>query len=96
MKINITMTQTEAQQFIQQNYAQVLGGTLGQSMRVESVVIHPEHITTTFVPHGVTPSLLADISQAKRMNNKIAAIKALRTMTGWGLKDSKDLVEALW
>lgn len=34
-------------------------------------------------------SIVANIT----CNNKIGAIKELRTMTGWGLKDAKDAVE---
>ncbi len=39
---------------------------------------------------------LKDLVRAARADRKIEAIKAVRSMTGQGLKESKDLVEAAW
>lgn len=82
--MKITLTAREAQDFIQKNFP----------FSVEAVEIIPMPLVTQ--PLGVTPSVLEDLAYARKTNNKILAIKAIRTATGWGLKDSKDFVEALW
>lgn len=82
--MKITLTAREAQDFIQKNFP----------FSVEAVEI----ISAPFVtqPLGVTPGVVEDLRQARETGNKILAIKAIRIATGWGLKDSKDFVEALW
>jgi hypothetical protein len=39
---------------------------------------------------------LTIMREAKRKNSRIPAIKALRTVLGLGLRDAKDIVDALW
>ncbi len=44
----------------------------------------------------IRPSTIEYLLDGLRSGNKIACIKAVREMTGLGLKESKDLVEAKW
>ena len=48
-----------------------------------------------FSSHGITPGQFAEIQSLLKGNNKIAAIKVVRTATGLGLKEAKDFVDAL-
>jgi len=48
--------------------------------------------STVDLPENITEEYVKDLM---RQGKKVAAIKAYRTMTGLGLKDSKDAVEAM-
>lgn len=48
------------------------------------------------LPPQVDPAVVNELLRAVRDGEKIPAIKAHRTLTGWGLKESKDAVEARW
>lgn len=43
---------------------------------------------------GLTPDALAEVRGLAQSGKKIEAIKRLRVLTGLGLKDAKDLVDA--
>ena len=76
------MTKSEAESFIASRFDTILAN-------VE--LTHRVEIAEDFAP---TPVLLSDLRAARISGNKIAMIKALRSATGWNLKDSKDWVEA--
>ena len=90
--MKLTLTKTEAQDFILRN----------NTMGLDSVEIHEGsptvYVSPTFTPptEGRMLELIQDARKAHRENNKIGAIKALREATGWGLRDSKNWVEACW
>ena len=44
---------------------------------------------------GITPELTAEVRQLLARRQKIEAVKCVREATGWGLKESKDYVDAL-
>lgn len=46
-------------------------------------------------PSGLDPQIVAAANQLMAENQKIAAIKLIRTHTGWSLKAAKDYVEGL-
>lgn len=48
------------------------------------------------VPAGVTASAFAPVFNAIKSGLKIEAIKQVRSVTGWGLKESKDAVEQVF
>lgn len=43
----------------------------------------------------LTPAIVAEVANLLRAGNKIQAIKKVREVTRWGLKETKDYVEAL-
>ncbi len=50
-----------------------------------------------FVPSsGASPEPLKELIRATKTDRKLEAIKAVRSMTGFGLKEAKDLVESAW
>lgn len=73
---------------------------------VKEIVDLPEIVSIRVVPayHGATATdLFAHISRAAFVNlvrdmareYKVNAVKMVRDVTGWGLKESKDFVESL-
>lgn len=53
-------------------------------------------VTPIEVPGKADPADLDELMRAIHNGEKIAAIKAYRTMTGYGLKEAKDAVEKYW
>ncbi len=89
--MKIIMTRAEAQEFIRCNLP-----TSVNAEAVEILEVQPVSLPVTPPMTSVNPVLLANLRYAAQRNDKIAMIKALRSMTGWGLKDSKDVVEAFF
>lgn len=83
--MKIVLSTNEAQEFIRSHFPVSV-----DTVQIDATPLNPVQV------QGVTPYLLHDMVSGRDGNNKILAIKALRAMTGWGLKDSKDVVEALW
>jgi hypothetical protein len=98
MNIKVTLTNNEAVNLLTPIFQDKHDtGNFGGRPTVE-VAIDP--ITpSTYTPPSVA-SRLSFIRDAFRREsngylNKIGMIKEVRTLTGWGLKDSKDFVEAM-
>lgn len=53
-------------------------------------------VTPVEVPGKANPADLDDLMRAIHKGERIAAIKAYRSMTGYGLKEAKDAVEKEW
>jgi ribosomal protein L7/L12 len=52
--------------------------------------------TPPFAPSNDLLGLIVDLIKAQKAGQKIEAIKAVRAMTGLGLKEAKDLIEQNW
>jgi ribosomal protein L7/L12 len=54
--------------------------------------------STTLAVTVTTPNVvvLAELIHAVRADSKIQAIKAIRSLTNLGLRESKDLVDSVW
>ena len=48
------------------------------------------------VPGKADPAMINELMRAIHAGEKISAIKAYRSLTGYGLKESKDAVEKYW
>lgn len=62
------------------------------------VTVDISDVNPLYVPPDVQSRLSAlriAFTKTGQYYNKIAMIKEIRTMTGWGLKDSKDFVETI-
>ncbi len=46
-------------------------------------------------PAAIPDNLAAEVAASLRNNQKILAVKQVRQATGWGLKESKDYVDAI-
>lgn len=69
------------------------GGTLGSTIsRTGTTSVR---VSVNGAERELTSEQSAEVLGALRGGNKIAAIKAVREATGLGLKEAKDLVEAL-
>ena len=55
----------------------------------------PMPISDTPSPSGLSPDVVSEIQQCLAKGNNIQAIKILRQATGMGLKDAKDMVDAM-
>lgn len=53
-------------------------------------------VTPVEVPGKANPADINELMRAIHAGEKIAAIKAYRIMTGYGLKEAKDAVEKYW
>ncbi len=92
--MNLSVSLLEAKQFVADRH----------NIHVDSVTIDAGYVApSSYVPtEDAKRRAIHDlIDEASRVpnaehgvyRNKIAMIKAVRTLTGWGLKDSKDAVE---
>jgi ribosomal protein L7/L12 len=70
----------------------------GQNFENKEVflVVLENGITIECVETFRNTNRFARVLQARLGNNKLSAIKEIRDNLGLGLKESKDLVEALW
>lgn len=73
-----------------------IGARLGCEMSSECVNELDDLITFEAPEAKANPADLNELMRAIHAGEKIAAIKAYRTMTGYGLKESKDAVELGW
>lgn len=93
--MKITLTKNEA--------ANLLGPIMTEKFYPSSVNVEIADAVSGSIPPYIPPSVqdrLPDLTRAFQRNvgsyhNKIAMIKEIRTLTGWGLKDSKDFVETI-
>ena len=91
--MNIKLSKSEA--------VSLIAPTLQDKFYPASVTVEIEEIAAfpTYTPPPVQTRIPA-VREAFTRNsggylNKIAMIKEVRALTGWGLKDSKDFVEAI-
>lgn len=90
IKTRIELNHLEAAEIVKAHFAAKNEG------EVEVEILLPPN----FVPDP-SPANLAKIREGATLNfegyrNKITLIKEIRTMFGWGLKESKDFVEAFY
>ena len=91
--MNIKLTNAEAVSMIQP--------LMSDRFYPASVVVQiaPDSVVSTYTPPLVQDRLSFIRSAFRRGENgylnKIGMIKEVRTLTGWGLKDAKDFIEAM-
>lgn len=71
--------------------------SLAERMWNRLVVEQEKNKSSLFVSFGltVTSDVIEYIKRNHSSSNKIAAIKAMREQTGWGLKDAKDAIDLM-
>jgi ribosomal protein L7/L12 len=74
---------------------QLLAQELGlERQRRKEAVDQVYHLENKTQASGfIAPPVVDELMKSLRTNQKISAIKAYRTLTGYGLKESKDAVE---
>lgn len=82
-------------------FATLIGYCANRGMTVDKTDVEVLNALTEInvepvpVPYA-DDALVNDLLKAMKNGNKIDAIEAYRSLTGLGLKDSKDAVEAQW
>lgn len=83
-------------------FATLIGYCANRGMNVDSADVRvldniiDIDVTPVEVPGKVSSDTLNELMRAIHNGEKIAAIKAYRTMTGFGLKEAKDAIERDW
>jgi len=75
----------------------ICNGNLSELLGEEGIIgYHCPWCGAWFPCSNQKEGLLKKIQEAVKGGHKIQAIKAIRLLTGWSLKDSKDFIECFW